>query len=71
MNRLARWLKDTGTSQEAFAALIGAHQTQVSRYVTGARRPSRRLKKAIEDATGGKVPMSSWASQATRARHAA
>lgn len=70
MNRLARWLKDTGTSQETFAASIGAHQTQVSRYVTGVRRPSRRLRKAIEDATGGKVPVSSW-SQTTRTRRAA
>lgn len=67
MNRLAKYLRDRGISQETFAEQIGAHQTQVSRYArygTGAhdaRRPSRRVQKAIEEATGGAVPARTWA----------
>lgn len=60
MTDLARWLERTGTTQAEFAAKIGAHQTQVSRYATGARSPSRRLRSVIEIATGGAVRLRSW-----------
>ncbi len=59
-NPLAEWLSEHEVSQSAFALMIGAHQTQVSRYATGARRPSRRVRKAIEETTRGGVPVKAW-----------
>jgi DNA-binding transcriptional regulator YdaS (Cro superfamily) len=60
MTDLGRWLERERITQEEFAARIGAHQTQVSRYVTGARKPSRRIRGVIEVATGGAVTARSW-----------
>ncbi len=57
---LGQWLHDNGVTQGEFARRIAGHQTQISRYVTGERRPSMRVRRAIEDATGGAVSVESW-----------
>jgi transcriptional regulator with XRE-family HTH domain len=65
---LTEWLKEKGTSQEAFAAVVGASQGQISRLLSGARGPGLDLAMKIEKATAGAVPASSWVEK--KSRHA-
>lgn len=73
-NPLHAYLDATGTTQEEFARLIDATQPQVSRYArwgTGAkdaRRPSRRIRRTIEEQTNGAVPASAWDAKRSRRR---
>jgi transcriptional regulator with XRE-family HTH domain len=60
MKALGRWLRDRGISQDAFAARVGATQSQISRIVRGDRGPGIELAVAIERATDGAVPVTSW-----------
>jgi DNA-binding transcriptional regulator YdaS (Cro superfamily) len=63
------------TTQTAFAAKSGVPQSQLSLYASGKRRPGYDNRVAIERATGGKVPASSWTpprrrpARGGRARH--
>jgi transcriptional regulator with XRE-family HTH domain len=53
--KLGDYLKDTGTTQEAFAAQLGEKQWVVSRWVTGKRMPGREKIRRIFGATNGEV----------------
>jgi transcriptional regulator with XRE-family HTH domain len=53
-------------SQEGFAKRIGRSQTAVSRYAAGLRFPDAETAKAIDEATGGAVPLSLWQQEAMR-----
>jgi transcriptional regulator with XRE-family HTH domain len=53
--RLAKFLKETGISQGAFADAIGVKQPTVSRYASGKKRPSLRVLRRITVATSGAV----------------
>ncbi len=57
---LEKYLAQTDTSQEDFAALIGASQAAVSRYVSGKRFPTRRMIGRISDVTKGMVAPADW-----------
>lgn len=52
--RLADWLKETGTAQDAFANAIGVTQGRISQLVRGGW-PSADLALKIAAATDGKV----------------
>jgi transcriptional regulator with XRE-family HTH domain len=54
---LAEYLKDTKTSQAAFAARVGAKQTAISRIVNGARSP--RLPLALRISAEAGIPLES------------
>jgi DNA-binding transcriptional regulator YdaS (Cro superfamily) len=60
MKDLATYLAENGISQKAFAALIGADPSVVSRFVSRAAKPGLELAMKIEDATGGAVSARSW-----------
>ena len=60
MSTLAEFLKREGLTQPQFAAKVGCSQTMISRLCQGRRGPGLRLATAIERATGGAVPASSW-----------
>jgi DNA-binding transcriptional regulator YdaS (Cro superfamily) len=66
--KLGAWLTRNDVGQAEFAARIGISQGQVSRLVSGARgrRISASLAQAIDEATGGQVPVSSWAKHLVR-----
>jgi transcriptional regulator with XRE-family HTH domain len=53
--KLGEYLKGTGTTQEAFAALLGEKQWVVSRWVTGKRMPGKEKIRRIFGATQGEV----------------
>lgn len=53
--KLATYLSQSGTSQSAFAALIGVSQAAVARYVRGQRMPEPKIAKKIKVVTDGAV----------------
>lgn len=58
--RLAQYLTDQNLTDEAFAALVGVSQSQISRLKRGISRPSWETVAAIERATGGAVTISDF-----------
>ena len=60
MIKLTKYLEEAKLGQAVFAEGIGVTQATVSRLARGKMVPSLELALAIENATGGKVPMSSW-----------
>lgn len=60
MQTLQSYLKSHAIRQEDFAGQIGSTQATVSRLANGTSRPSLDLAVAIERATGGSVPATSW-----------
>jgi transcriptional regulator with XRE-family HTH domain len=64
MNRLARWMVESGTTRAGLAARIGVTAAFVSRLASDdpkqRRGPGLRVALAIEHATAGAVPASSW-----------
>lgn len=62
MKDLGTYLKEEGTSQRAFAEMIGADPSVVSRFIARTARPGLDLAVKIEDVTGGAVPARSWVS---------
>jgi transcriptional regulator with XRE-family HTH domain len=60
MDKLITYLRDNGISQAAFAARVGVGQATVSKLCAGQIAPSLQTAAAIEKATNGAVPMSSW-----------
>lgn len=68
---LAKYLADRKLSYAAFAALVGADRQRVWRIAKGDRGPSVELAIQIERATGGAVPVESWAAPKRSHRRAA
>lgn len=60
MDKLAAYLRSTGTPQARFAATIGCSQSYLSELVSGAKTPGLGLALRIERATAGAVPASAW-----------
>lgn len=56
---LKEWLKKNEWGINDFAEHIMCHRTYISAIINGRQSPSKRLAKAIEEATGGKVTASS------------
>jgi transcriptional regulator with XRE-family HTH domain len=52
MERLARYLKDTQTSQAALAQLLGVSQPTISDWIHGEKTPSADNLKVIATKTG-------------------
>ncbi len=61
-HKLSIWLAEKRMSQKDFAEKIGVSVWQLSRYINGAKTPSKAMRDKIEEATGGKVRSSQWAS---------
>lgn len=59
-NRLGSWLKAEGRQQQWLAAKINVHPTLVSKWVCGDRLPNLTYAVALEEATGGAVPIEVW-----------
>lgn len=51
------FLRDTGTTQEAFAAQLGIRQSQLSKYVNGKAQPRKDL--ALRIAALASIPLES------------
>jgi DNA-binding transcriptional regulator YdaS (Cro superfamily) len=60
MTKLQEHLKSNRISIRDFAARIGVHDSVLSRFSRGLARPSLDTAFAIERATNGAVPASSW-----------
>lgn len=60
MVTLNQYLRDSGMTQEDFAAAIKVTQATVSRLCRGKAQPSKELMLTIEKETAGAVPVLSW-----------
>ena len=60
MATLDEHLKQNGIRRRDFAEEIGVHESVLSRYCNGLARPALDTAFAIERATAGAVPASSW-----------
>jgi transcriptional regulator with XRE-family HTH domain len=56
------------TSQTDFATKAGLLASMISHYCNGSRRPGLDAALAIEKASGGKVPASTWSAKKARGR---
>jgi transcriptional regulator with XRE-family HTH domain len=63
MTNLAQYLRDTGTTQRAFAATLEMSPGFLSEILSGKKRPGIDTAFNIERATNGAVPVSSWVQQ--------
>ena len=61
--KFAAWMKANGITNTAMAARLGMTQSGVSYIARGVHPPSCKVREAIEHATFGAVPASSWASE--------
>lgn len=61
MANLTTFLAETNTSQTKLSEVLGISRSHMSLIVSGERKPSLDLALAIERATDGAVPVSSWA----------
>jgi transcriptional regulator with XRE-family HTH domain len=52
---LSDYLAETGETQDAFAKRVGTSQADISRYVSGKRRPRKDVLIKIFAATDGRV----------------
>jgi transcriptional regulator with XRE-family HTH domain len=52
MQRLKRYLEETGRTQADFGAAVGVRQNVLSRYITGIREPSFAILKRIANESG-------------------
>jgi DNA-binding transcriptional regulator YdaS (Cro superfamily) len=53
--KLATWIKTHYRYKRAFALKIGITEEHLSRILSGARFPSRKLAQLIEEITGGEI----------------
>jgi DNA-binding XRE family transcriptional regulator len=60
MNVLKKYRKDVSIRQTEFAEVVGVTQSTISKIESGEINPSLELAVAIERATGGAIPPSSW-----------
>ena len=67
MNTLDDHLKQNNIRRRDFAAEIGVHESVLSRFCNGLARPALDTAFAIERATNGAVPASSWVDEQARA----
>lgn len=65
---LSSYLSRCELSYAAFARLVGADRARIQRCAKGDRSPGLPLALAIEQATGGAVPASSWVPRRTKRR---
>lgn len=65
---LKEFLAAHPVTYRAFGAQVGAHPSQLSRWIKGERLPSLVQAAAIEQATDGLVPVSVWVPSADPAR---
>lgn len=61
MTALAQYLTQRGITQADFATRLGVECSTVCRWASGKRYPGVADAIAIESATGGEVPLRSWA----------
>jgi DNA-binding transcriptional regulator YdaS (Cro superfamily) len=67
MTKLDDHLKQNSIRRRDFAAQIGVHESVLSRFCNGLARPALDTAFAIEWATNGAVPASSWVEEQQRA----
>lgn len=60
MSKLTTYLSETSTSQAKLSEALGISRGHMSLLASGERKPSLELAVAIERATDGAVPASSW-----------
>ena len=60
MTKLTTYLSETSTSQAKLSEALGISRSHMSLLVSGERKPGLDLAVAIERATDGAVPASSW-----------
>jgi transcriptional regulator with XRE-family HTH domain len=65
---LVKHLEDSKTSQTDFAQKAGLLASMISHYCNGSRRPGLDAALAIDKASGGKVPASTWSAKKARGR---
>jgi transcriptional regulator with XRE-family HTH domain len=68
-NALAKYIEDKGISQGDFAKLLDVSPALVSLWANGQRGPDVTSAVAIEQATGGAVPVETWVGRPDRRRH--
>lgn len=56
----SEWFKENGIRKNWFAEQLGVDSVSISRWLSGAVRPHRPVRKRIDELTGGAVPMGSW-----------
>jgi DNA-binding transcriptional regulator YiaG len=54
------WFKENGIRKNWFAVRLGVRSSDISRWLSGKVKPSRPVRKRIEELTEGAVPMESW-----------
>lgn len=62
-NRLAAYIAQSGVTQRAIARAVAASPSYINELCKGLKSPGLDLAFAIERATDGAVPASSWVSQ--------
>lgn len=67
MSTLDEHLKQNNIRRRDFAAEIGVHESVLSRFCNGLARPALDTAFAIERATNGAVPASSWVDDQAKA----
>jgi transcriptional regulator with XRE-family HTH domain len=60
MSDLQKYLDDNSITQREFAARVSSSPSYINEIVAGSKTPGLKLAFAIERATGGAVPASSW-----------
>lgn len=60
MEKLSQYIADAKISQAEFSRIIGVHPSVLCKYLRKKAKPSYERAYAIERATGGAVPASSW-----------
>ena len=60
MKKFAKWVESTKKTKQDIAKLLGCSPQRVSNLIHQGHRPSMALALRIHEASGGKVPLSSW-----------
>lgn len=60
MEKLAKYLQETGVSQRSLAVELGVDASIISKLLSGATRPGLDLAIRIQRLTGGNVPAECW-----------
>ncbi len=60
MQTLSQFLATAGMTQREFATRVATAPSHINEIISGAKRPGLDLAFAIERATGGAVPATSW-----------
>ena len=57
---LRQWIDDSTWTHREVAKRLRCHPSQLSRLLGGTREPRLAMARAIEELTGGTVPMGAW-----------